>query len=133
MRGLLSALFLIICGAIWLVWHPGWQPFFDFVFQLILFIILGKLVLVPTFYLSALLKNGKIFLFGISIMLSVFIRWMIALLTSFRVAKHFPVVEYGWGIPYSLVCAAVVFIILLNIPYVQELLRAATERSDEVS
>ena len=132
MRGLLSILFLIVCCSFLLIWRPEWQPFLDFAFQLVLFIILGKLVLIPAFYVSVLLKNWKIFLFGISLMISVFIRWMIVLLTGFRVAKHFPIVEYGWGIPYSLACAAVVFIVLLNIPYMQELLRSVHEAADEV-
>ena len=113
----LGGIVLFICGIFWLGEHPGALAVLDF--------LLGKIVLVPAFYLGVLLKDWRIVLFGFSFMFSVFIRWMFVLLFDFRIGKVFPVVEYGYGIPYSLACALVVYLILQNIPFVREVLREA--------
>ena len=116
----LGGIVLFICGIFWLGEHPGFLAVLDFLFQLFLFCLLGKIVLVPAFYLGVLLKDWRIVLFGFSFMFSVFIRWMIVLLVDFRIGKVFPVVEFGYGIPYSLACALVVYLMLQNIPFVRE-------------
>ena len=121
----LGGIVLFICGIFWLGEHPGILAVLDFLFQLFLFCLLGKIVLVPSFYLGVLLKDWRIVLFGFSFMFSIFIRWMSVLLFDFQIGKVFPVVEYGYGIPYSLVCAAVVYLILRNTPFVREVLREA--------
>lgn len=114
---------LFLVGVFWLAKHPEWVPFVDFVFQFFLFCLLGKIVLVPTVWLGVVLKNWHIPLFGFSFMFSVFIRWMLVLLFEFRIGTVFPVVEYGYGIPYSLACAVVVYLVFWNIPFVREMLR----------
>ena len=121
----LGGIVLFICGIFWLGEHPGVLAVLDFLFQLFLFCLLGKIVLIPAFYLGVLLKDWRIVLFGFSFMFSVFIRWMIVLLFDFLIGTVFPVVEYGYGIPYSLACALVVYLILQNIPFVREVLREA--------
>ena len=121
----LGGIVLFICGIFWLGEHPGVLAVLDFLFQLFLFCLMGKIVLVPACYLGVLLKDWRIVLFGFSFMFSVFIRWMIVLLFDFRIGKVFPVVEYGYGIPYSLACAVVVYLVLWNIPLVREVLREA--------
>ena len=121
----LGGIVLFICGIFWLGEHPGVLAVLDFLFQLFLFCLLGKIVLVPAFYLGVLLKDWRIVLFGFSFMFSVFIRWMIVLLFDFQIGKVFPVVEYGYGIPYSLACAVVVYLVLWNISLVREVLREA--------
>lgn len=123
----LGGIVLFISGIFWLGEHPGALAVLDFLFQLFLFYLLGKIALVPAFYFSILLKDWRIMLFGFSFMLSVLIRWMIVLLFDLRIGKSFPVVEYGYGIPYSLACAAVVYLILRNTPFVREMLQAARE------
>ena len=118
---------LFLVSVFWLAKHPEWVPFVDFVFQFFLFCLLGKIVLVPTVWLGVVLKNWHIPLFGFSFMFSVFIRWMLVLLFDFRIGTVFPVVEYGYGIPYSLACAVVVYLVFWNIPLVREVLREAQE------
>ena len=117
----LGGIVLFICGIFWLGEHPGVLAVLDFLFQLFL----NPQYLYDTFYLGVLLKDWRIVLFGFSFMFSVFIRWMIVLLFDFRIGTVFPVVEYGYGIPYSLACALVVYLILQNIPFVREVLREA--------
>ena len=73
----LGGIVLFICGIFWLGEHPGVLAVLDFLFQLFLFCLLGKIVLIPAFYLGVLLKDWRIVLFGFSFMFSVFIRWMI--------------------------------------------------------
>lgn len=123
----LGGIVLFICGIFWLGEHPGVLAVLDFLFQLFLFCLLGKIVLVPAFYLGVLLKDWRIVLFGFSFMFSVFIRWMIVLLFDFRIGQTCPIVEYGYGIPYSLACAVVVYLVFWNIPLVREVLREAQE------
>ena len=124
----LGGIVLFICGIFWLGEHPGVHAEGHEALNGIgraLFCLLGKIVLIPAFYLGVLLKDWRIVLFGFSFMFSVFIRWMIVLLFDFRIGTVFPVVEYGYGIPYSLACALVVYLILQNIPFVREVLREA--------
>ena len=124
MRAVFSGLSTVILF-LWVVFWLGdeWMWLLDFLLQLFLFCLLGKIVLVPAFYLGVLLKDWRIVLFGLSLMVSVFIRWMIVLLFDFRIGKTFPVVEYGYGIPYSLACAFAFYLVLWNIPFVREVLR----------
>ena len=103
----LGGIVLFICGIFWLGEHPGVLAVLDFLFQLFLFCLLGKIVLIPAFYLGVLLKDWRIVLF------------------DFRIGTVFPFIEYGYGIPYSLACALVVYLILQNIPFVREVLREA--------
>lgn len=123
----LGGIVLCLCGIFWLGEHPGVLAVLDFLFQLFLFCLLGKIVLVPSFYLGVLLKDWRIVLFGFSFMFSIFIRWMIVLLFDFQIGKTFPVIGYGYGIPYSLACAAVVYLILRNTSFVREMLQVARE------
>ncbi len=90
---------LFLVSVFWLAKHPEWVPFVDFVFQFFLFCLLGKIVLVPTFWLGVVLKNWHIPLFGFSLMVSVFIRWMLVLVFDFKVANTFQIVETWYGIP----------------------------------
>ena len=50
--------------------------------------------------------------FGIALMISVFIRWIAILIFDFRVDKVFPVVECWHGIPYTILCAWLVYLAL---------------------
>lgn len=119
---------LFLVSVFWLAKHPEWVPFVDFVFQFFLFCLLGKIVLVPTFWLGVVLKNWHIPLFGFSLMVSVFIRWMLVLVFDFKVANTFQIVETWYGIPYSLACAAVIHLVLWRLPFVRRILRAAQEK-----
>mgnify|MGYP007049300418 CR=1 FL=1 len=46
----LGGIVLFICGIFWLGEHPGVLAVLDFLFQLFLFCLLGKIVLIPAFY-----------------------------------------------------------------------------------
>lgn len=111
----LGGIVLFICGIFWLGEHPGFLAVLDFLFQLFLFCLLGKIVLVPAFYLGVLLKDWRIVLFGFSFMFSVFIRWMIVLLFDFRIGKVFPVWNSDtafptpWRVPSSFISCFRIF------------------------
>ena len=106
----LSRVVLFLGVVFWL--GDEWVWLLDFLLQFFLFCLLGKFVLIPAFYLSAAFKSARIFCFGIAFMLSILIRWMVMLLFDFRVGEVFPVVESWYGIPYTILCAWIVYLAL---------------------
>ena len=97
-----------------------WMWLLDFVFQLVLFCLLGKIVLVSAFFLAGALHSWRIFCFALAFMLSIFIRWMVRLFLDFRVEAAFPFVARGYGIPYTLICAVLVYLVLSRTSFVDE-------------
>lgn len=113
MRAILSGLSMgiLFLGAVfWL--GDEWMRLMDFLLQLFLFCLLGKFILVPAYFLATAFRSARILFFGISFMVSVFIRWMVILLFDFRVDKAFPTVECWHGIPYTILCAWLVYLAL---------------------
>lgn len=106
----LSTVMLFLGAVFWL--GDEWRWLMDFLLQLFLFCLLGKFILVPAFFLATAFRSARILCFGIALMISVFIRWIAILIFDFRVDKVFPVVECWHGIPYTILCAWLVYLAL---------------------
>ena len=119
----LSMVFFLFAVVFWL--GDDWKPFLDFLLQLFLFCLLGKIVLVPSLLLAAALDSWRILCFAIALMVSVFIRWMIALFLGIRVGEAFPIVECWYGIPYTLFCTFIVYLALSRTSFMKEFVSGA--------
>ena len=113
MRAVISGLstVMLFLGAVFCL-GDEWRWLMDFLLQLFLFCLLGKFILVPAFFLATAFRSARILCFGIALMISVFIRWIAILIFDFRVDKVFPVVECWHGIPYTILCAWLVYLAL---------------------
>ena len=106
----LSTVMLFLGAVFWL--GDEWVWLLRFFLQSFLFYLLGKLVLVSAFFLATAFRSARVLCFGIALMVSVFIRWMVMLIFDFRVDKVLPVVECWYGIPYTILCAWLVYLAL---------------------
>ena len=104
----LSTVMLLLGAVFWL--GDEWMWLLGFLFQLFLFCLLGKIVLVSAFFLATAFRSARVLCFGIALMGSVFIRWMVILIFDFRVDEVLPVVECWHGIPYTMLCARLVYL-----------------------
>ena len=106
----LSTVMLFLGAVFWL--GDEWVWLLRLFLQSFLFYLLGKLVLVSAFFLATAFRSARVLCFGIVLMVSVFIRWMVMLIFDFRVDKVLPVVECWHGIPYTILCAWLVYLAL---------------------
>ena len=106
----LSTVMLLLGAVFWL--GDEWVWLLRFFLQSFLFYLLGKLVLVSAFFLATAFRSARVLCFGIALMGSVFIRWMVILIFDFRVDEVLPVVECWHGIPYTMLCAWLVYLAL---------------------
>lgn len=106
----LSMVMLFLGTVFWL--GDEWVWLLRLFLQSFLFYLLGKLVLVSAFFLATAFRSARVLCFGIVLMVSVFIRWMVMLIFDFRVDKVLPVVECWHGIPYTILCAWIVYLVL---------------------
>ena len=106
----LSMVMLFLGAVFWL--GDEWVWLLRLFLQSFLFYLLGKLVLVSAFFLATAFRSARVLCFGIVLMVSVFIRWMVMLIFDFRVDKVLPVVECWHGIPYTILCAWLVYLAL---------------------
>ena len=106
----LSTVMLLLGAVFWL--GDEWMWLLGFLLQSFLFCLLGKLVLVSAFFLTTAFRSARVLCFGIALMGSVFIRWMVILIFDFRVDEVLPVVECWHGIPYTMLCAWLVYLAL---------------------
>lgn len=106
----LSTIMLLLGAVFWL--GDEWMWLLGFLLQSFLFCLLGKLVLVSAFFLATSFRSVRVLCFGIALMGSVVIRWIAMLIFDFRVDKAFPVVESWYGIPYTILCAWIVYLVL---------------------
>lgn len=114
MRAVFSGISMLVSFWVLLFWagEDGlWL--LEVFFQLILFIILSKIIFSYAFFLSALFNSGRPLLIGGAFMSSVFIRWMLWLLFRFEVETVFPILGTCHGIPYTFLCAALVYFLIL--------------------
>ena len=106
----LSMVMLFLGAVFWL--GDEWVWLLRLFLQSFLFYLLGKLVLVSAFFLATAFRSARILCFGIALMISFFIRWIAILIFDFRVDKVFPVVECWHGIPYTILRAWSVYLVL---------------------
>ena len=114
MRTVLSGISTFVSFLILVFWAgEDWLWLSELLFQLALFIILGKIIFSCAFFLSALFNSGRPLLIGGAFMSSVFLRWMLWLLFHFDIEAVFPIIGAYHGIPYTLLCAALVYFLIL--------------------
>lgn len=114
MRTVFSGISTFASFVILLFWAgEEWLWRSEVLFQLALFIILGKIVFSCALFLSALFNSGRPLLMGGAFMSSVFLRWMLWLLFCFDIEAVLPIIGACHGLPYTLLCAALVYFLTL--------------------
>ena len=115
MRAVFSGISILVSFLVLLFWAGEdclWLS--EVLYQLALFILLGKITFSCAFFLSALFNSGRPLLMGGAFLSSVFIRWMLWLLFRFKLETIFPIIGACHGIPYTVLCAALVYFLLFN-------------------
>lgn len=114
MRAVFSGISMLVSFLVLLFWAGEdcrWLS--EVLYQLALFILLGKITFSCAFFLSALFNSGRPLLMGGAFLSSVFIRWMLWLLFRFELETIFPIIGTCHGIPYTVLCAALVYFLIL--------------------
>lgn len=111
MRAIFSGFVSFLVLLFWV--GEDWLWLFNGLFQLGLFIFLGKLTFSCSFFLSALFNSVRPLIIGAAFMLSIFLRWMLRLIFQVDMEATFPIVGTYYGIPYTLLCTTVIYFLIL--------------------